>query len=349
MSKAKGFAAGCIFSAMFVFCAIALSFAMLVGGLMQLAGIASGTDAAAGDDKTPEEETNPFSYVWIAGHGTAESCPEVVEIRLAGEIGAGSSDALPFMQTESSDDSAAALRRIRAATVDDAVDGILLEIDSPGGSVSDSDLIYHEFKRFLAAREGRHAVVLMGDECASGGYYVAVAAEKIVARPTTTTGSIGVIMDGYNIAPLAEWLGVKSVAVTTGGNKDILNPLKPVDEAHLEIIRGVLDPVFARFKAIVGEGRGMPPEKVAAIADGRLFSADAALEAGLVDVIGYKDAARSEIAALFGKKADELRFYRMDEDESVLNQLAHAVFAKGLVRISPEALARPARPKLIRP
>lgn len=165
--------------------------------------------------------------------------------------------------------------------------GVIVRINSPGGTVTASDIIYYELARYKR-RHGIPVVVLMMDVATSGGYYVAMAADAIVAHPTTTTGSLGVIMPAYNVSRLMAEHGVEDRSIASGPLKDLLSPTRPVRPEHERVVQGVVDDLYARFMDVVRQGRGdrlkRPLEQ---LADGRIFTARQALDAGLVDRVGY--------------------------------------------------------------
>ncbi len=184
---------------------------------------------------------------------------------------------------------------------DSSVKAIVLRINSPGGSVSPSQEIYDEVK---AAAALKPVVVSMGSVAASGGYYIAVPAQRILANPGTITGSIGVIMQFTNVEELLGKVGLKSQVVKSGLHKDIGSPMRPMSSADREILQSLIDDVYAQFVQAVAESRQMDPDKVRQLADGRIFTGRQALEAGLVDELGgYQDAIRvaAELAGIEGK------------------------------------------------
>ncbi|MBI3786488.1 MAG: signal peptide peptidase SppA [Deltaproteobacteria bacterium] len=178
---------------------------------------------------------------------------------------------------------------LEKAADDDRVKGVLLRINSPGGTVTASDIIYHELMRFK--EEHRLPVVAhMMDMGTSGAYYIALAADQIVASPTTVTGSVGVIMAGVNFSGLMEKLGVKNQTFKAGKHKDIASPLRPLTAADEQLMQSVLDDMHQRFLGLVRERRSaMNADALQTISDGRIVTAAQALQAGLVDQIGYAD------------------------------------------------------------
>jgi protease-4 len=169
---------------------------------------------------------------------------------------------------------------------DPDIDALLLRINSPGGTVTASDILYHEILRFKQERGIPVVAQLMGI-AASGGYYVAMAADRVVAQPTAVTGSIGVIFGGINVAGLMEKIGIENQTLVSGPYKDagsILREMTPAERAQLQ---SVLDDMFERFVSVVEKGRPeLGADAIERLADGRIYSAPQALEHGLVDQLG---------------------------------------------------------------
>jgi protease-4 len=174
---------------------------------------------------------------------------------------------------------------LKKAAEDDRVKALVVRIDSPGGGVTASDQIYSEIVRWKKER-GVPVVASLGDVAASGGYYVACAADRIVAYPTTVTGSIGVIMMGLNLEGLLGKIGVKNQTFKAGEYKDMLSPLRAATPEERRIIQGILDGMRARFVAVVKESRPrLDQSRLTEVTDGRILTATQALEAGLVDEV----------------------------------------------------------------
>jgi protease-4 len=211
---------------------------------------------------------------------------KVVKIEVTGIITLQGENSLFFEQEGAA---TRALKEIRAARKDDNVLAILLLVDSPGGGVTASDLIYEELLRFRDSRKDRKIVALMRDIAASGGYYISAGADKIVAHRTTITGSIGVLISSLNLKGLGDKFGVKAVTIKSGKNKDLLNPLRDPTPEETNILQTVVNDMFERFVSIVARGRALPAERVRALADGRIYTATEALEHQLIDQIGYED------------------------------------------------------------
>ena len=176
------------------------------------------------------------------------------------------------------------VEELRDYAEDSSVKAIVIRIDSPGGGVVPSQEIYNAVK--YAKKKGKKVVVSMGSVAASGGYYVAAAADKIVANPGTLTGSIGVKMEFANVEKLLEKIGVQGMIVKSGEYKDIGSPFRAMTEPEKKLLQGVIDDVLSQFITAVAEGRRMQEADVRAIADGRIFTGQQALSLKLVDQMG---------------------------------------------------------------
>ena len=173
---------------------------------------------------------------------------------------------------------------------------LLLRIDSPGGTVGDSQEIHAALIRLR--EKGCHVVASFGNISASGGVYVGVAAEKIVANPGTITGSIGVILRGNNLSKLLEKIGIKFETVKSGLYKDILTPDRPLTQEERALLQSLIDSSYQQFVSAVACGRGLSEEKVRSFADGRVFTGIQAKELGLIDEVGDENDARLLAAKL---------------------------------------------------
>ena len=178
---------------------------------------------------------------------------------------------------------------LERAAKHERVKAIVLRINSPGGTVTASDIIYHELKHFKTSRKIPIVASIM-DVGASGGYYIAAAADAVLAHPSSVTGSIGVIMLTVNARGLLEKVGVETNAVTSGPRKDMGSPFRAMLPEERAIFQGVIDGFYQRFLQVVQEGRpGLTGETIKKLADGRIYSGDQAKSSGLVDEIGYLD------------------------------------------------------------
>ena len=193
--------------------------------------------------------------------------------------------------------------------------GILLYVDSPGGTVYESEELYLKLKEYKE-QTGRPVWDYMAHYAASGGYLISMAADKIYANPNTTTGSIGVIMSGFDMTGLYEKLGIRYVSITSGDFKD---SSKMTDE-QIAVYQEQVDEYYNKFVGIVAEGRGMAEEDVKTLADGRVYTANQALENGLVDEISlYED--------MTAAMSSELGAYEFYEPESEISFFS-SLFAK---------------------
>ena len=210
--------------------------------------------------------------------------PTLAVIDVAGSIvdGRGGPQFLPFGTSSVGGDTIAAA--LREAAADDSVSAIVLRVDSPGGSVTASETIWREVVR--ARERGKPVVASMGSMAASGGYYVAMSADAIVANPATITGSIGVFTGKLVVRDLKDRLGVASDSVRTNANADAWSidaPFTPQQKAYREI---EADLFYADFVERVAEGRNLSTDAVDAVARGRIWTGSDALERGLVDELG---------------------------------------------------------------
>ncbi|MCX6024050.1 MAG: signal peptide peptidase SppA [Chloroflexi bacterium] len=174
---------------------------------------------------------------------------------------------------------------LRQAQQDPSIKAVVLRVDSPGGGVTASDEIYQEVHSLKHVHH-KPVVVSMGSLAASGGYYISAPADRIIANPTTITGSIGVITMAPNYEELMEKVGVRMNVVKTGPYKDMASSFRPFTEQDQELLQGVLDDSYYRFVDIVAEGRNMDRAAVRALADGRIYTGRQAKAVGLVDEFG---------------------------------------------------------------
>lgn len=184
---------------------------------------------------------------------------------------------------------------LKDAREDSTVVGVIMHINSPGGSVYASEKIYKEIKKLQ--KENKPVYAVMQELAASGGYYISAPCDKIFASNETFTGSIGVIMQSYSLEGLFEKYGVKEQNITTGKMKDAGSPGKDMDKEEKEYFQKLVDSAFSRFVNVVAEGRDMSKDDVKKLADGRIYDGSQAVENGLVDSIGdledaYKDMAK---------------------------------------------------------
>ena len=192
---------------------------------------------------------------------------------------------------------------IRRAGRDNRIKAIVFRVNSPGGSAAGSDLVWRAVRE--AQRRGKPVVVSMGDVAGSGGYYVAMGADAIVAGATTVTGSIGVVYAKFSLSELMQRLGVRLDVVKSDPVSDALSPARPLTAAELAQLNEVVGELYSTFTAKVTEGRKLDPEATEQIARGRVWSGVAAKARGLVDELGGLGRAVALAREKAGLKPDE--------------------------------------------
>lgn len=284
---------------------VALAAVLGLSLLINLAAVRVLSDPAQSSPTGQGEDEFP---VFAERHSWGTGTAKVVRIAFSGVI----TRQLDSGFFGSIDPIESTLRQIRAARQDASVVGILLEIDSPGGEVTAADEIHRELMQFKQSRDGRVITALVHDMAASGGFYIALPADRIVAQPTALVGSIGVLLQTLNIQGLGEKLGVTDTTIKSGRNKDMLNPFQPVDPEQVKLLQQSIDAMHDRFVDLVAQGRNVSAKKVRPLADGRLFTAQEALDKHLVDAIGYWEDALEEMAQLLGVNRIRVVAYRDD-------------------------------------
>jgi len=204
--------------------------------------------------------------------------------------------------------------RLDRAAGDWRVKAVVLRVNCPGGEVTASDIMYREVRNFHAAT-GKPVVASILSVGASGGYYVAAASQRIYACPTSLTGSVGVIMEYFNVKGLLTKVGVEPVVVKSGEMKDIGSSVRAMTPEEERVLKGINTTMFERFVAVVKTGRpGISEENLTTIKDGRVVDAATALKLGMVDKIGYLDDAIEEAKMLAGIKSADVILYRRGRD-----------------------------------
>jgi protease-4 len=224
----------------------------------------------------------------------------ILNVRSSGLFGSGDNPMSVFRE------------RLDAAADDRHVKAVVLRINSPGGAVTASDIMYQEVIHFRRDT-GKPVIACMMDVAASGAYYIAMGCDRVYAHPTTVTGSIGVIMSLYNASGLFAKIGVTSDPIKSGPNKDLGNPGRPMTEEERAILQGMVNSFYDQFVQVVARGRGLPEDQVRTLADGRVYTGSDAKKAGLVDEVGYlEDALRDAMEMAAIKDAAVIAYDRGD-------------------------------------
>lgn len=208
---------------------------------------------------------------------------------------------------------------LKKAESDRKIAALIIRINSPGGTVAASDILHHEILRFKEKTGKRVVASLMG-VAASGGYYVAMAADEVVAHPTTITGSIGVIAVKFNVQELFNKIGVDQETIKSGDKKDLFSPFRPSTPEEKKILQELIDQLYGRFLDVVTAGRkDLDRAAVAKLADGRVYTAQQALGHRLVDRVGYLDDAIEGVKSSLGlDKASVVVYYRPGSYKSTI-------------------------------
>lgn len=178
------------------------------------------------------------------------------------------------------------MEQLKMVKENPTIKGLILRVNTPGGTVVESAEIHDKIVEIMEEKN-IPVYVSMGGTAASGGYYISAPATKIFASPDTITGSIGVIMQNYNVTELAEKLGIETVTIKSGPYKDIMSSTREMTEEEKAILKNMLDNAYESFVDVIEKGRGMPEEEVKKLADGRIYDGRQAKDLQLVDELGY--------------------------------------------------------------
>jgi len=312
-----------------VIATILLVLSVLANGvlLLMVIGLAAGFSASLGGGVT---EAGLLERVVQKGPASSK----IAVLRIEGVIDETAAESL--------------LKQIERAADDPRVKAVILRINSPGGGLTASDMIHHELTTRLADAD-KPIIAAMDSVAASGGYYVACSADRIIAQPTTITGSIGVIAQLFFLQGLMQdKLGITPVTLKMGEQKDWPNMFGDAglaDEQREYLMKSLLKPGYERFVDVVAEGRRMDREKVVQLATGRIFLADEALAAGLVDEVDYFG--RAVEAAMEFAGIDEARVIEYVEPFSLDRIFGLGLKAGEALDLAPEKLASLASPKVM--
>lgn len=198
--------------------------------------------------------------------------------------------------------------------------GILLYVDSPGGSVYESDELYLKLMEYKKDT-GRPIYAYFASQACSGGYYIAMAADKIYANRNCWTGSIGVIISLTNYKELYDKLGLKEIDITSGKNKAMGSGALDLTDEQEKILQSLVDEAYDQFVGIVSTGRGMDEATVRKLADGRLYSAQQAFENGMIDAVDTEEQLKQDFASFEGFSQDILYFEPQDSASLFISSL----------------------------
>lgn len=321
-------------------CATILAPAILVGGLVLAITYAASTsfdDSVFGSFGDFGESTSVANLLPRTLRAGGEGAGTIAVVTVQGAISGGGST------LEGDGTMKFVADQLRAAEEDEDVKAVILQIDSPGGGLTASDHLHHQVAALR--KTGKPVIAWAGSMMASGGYYVAVAADQIMATPTATVGSIGVILQHFQVEELMKTLGIRVSPVTSGAHKDLASPFREMTPEERKLLQDYVDISHRRFVDIVAKGRGLPAEEVAALADGSIMGADAALEKGLIDSIGYIEDAVALVESELGERGMRIIGYsRMVSITEMLSGMG-AEAAGSAVKALRETAAEDAAPK----
>jgi protease-4 len=251
------------------------------------------------------EEPGPLKEKTISGYGR----DKVLVLEVSGVILEGKHGILGWLKGVTTP--ARVKEELDKAAKDRSIKAVVLRINSPGGTVSASDVILHELKAFKAER-GVPVVVCLQGLATSGGYYVAQAGDTIIAYPTCITGSIGVLAMKLNLRGLMDKVGVDEDLVKAGRWKDFWSPFRPATAKEKEMMQQVIDHFYRGFVEVVASGRHLSLKEALQVASGRIFTAEEAKDLKLVDQLGYLDdaVALAKAKANLPKEARVIRYHR---------------------------------------
>jgi len=260
------------------------------------------------------DSTEPLKEFTLQGEGKEK----VLVVHIKGFISDSPSSSVfqsrPSMMQE-------IVSQFRRAEEDENIKAVVLQVNSPGGSTTASDILYEEIVR-LKQKMGIKVVAAMMDVAASGGYYVSLPADSIIAHPTTVTGSIGVLFVTPKVTRLMDKIGLDMNISKSGASKDMGSPFRASTEEEDKIMKGLIDELGARFLSLVAAHRKIDQTDLARISTGRVYLAKEALQAGLIDEIGYLADAISKASSLAGLSENaKVIVYRRTEyaDDNLYN------------------------------
>lgn len=259
-------------------------------------------DLAPGDGRLAETAV-------LKDDGAGEKAPKVAMIDVRGLIASVDTGLIVASGGNPVDDLVA---RLDKAGQDPQVKAVILRVNSPGGTVAASESMYREIRAFRK-RTGKPVVASMAEVATSGGYYISLAADRIVAQPSSVTGSIGVLFQTFNVSEgMSRW-GIESRAVVSRPNKDLASPFEPPVDEHYRILQGLVDEFYEQFCGLVAERRSsIDTADMETVTDGRVFTGATAHQLGLVDAVGDVREAFAEAKSLAGIDRAQLVKYHAE-------------------------------------
>jgi len=255
---------------------------------------------------------SPLKQLVVEGKGQ----PKILLLNISGFLSEREKSDRLKLQTEPS--LVSEIREtLQQAEQDADIAGLIIKINSPGGTVSASDIIYHELTNFKSRKQVPVYACITGLGT-SGAYYIAAAADKVYSHPNAITGSIGVIALKFNIAGLMEKLGIQDETIKSGDKKDIFSPFRPLTHEEQTILQEVIDDLHTQFVAVVYEQRKeiVTMQDLKDLADGRIYTARSAQKFHLIDHIGYMDDVISDMKASLNLENARIVSYRRGEEYS---------------------------------
>jgi len=276
-----------------IFCLVTPAGFAAGGGLMDILDV-----LASGGEK---EAKAKVTYV----EGDKDSENEILLVKIRGVIQESDDSEIPFEMKKNLMENLK--KDLDLARDRQEIKGILLDIDSPGGEITASDIIHYLLKK-IRKNSKKIVIAHIGMLGASGAYYIACASDQIWANPTSIIGSIGVIMHGANVEALAKMIGYRDVTLKSDRTpkKDVMSPFREMTPEERKMMMSLIDGMYERFVQIVAEGRKKKIEEIYPLADGSLFNAQQALQNGLIDGIGYRDEVLESASKLANVKSVKL-------------------------------------------
>lgn len=285
----------------------------------------------------------PYIETELEGSGVYK----IVVIDISGALEPSLTQNIPFAPQQMPSKTALLKEQLSLAENDPLIRAVLLRIDSPGGTVTTSDVMYQEIKRFQQ-RTGKAVVANIGELGASGGYYVAMAADQVLAHPTSLIGSIGVVMVHFDATGLMQMVGVKNNTLKTGEFKDMGSAFKGMSAEESLIYQGILQDYHQQFVKIVASSRKLSEDEIHQIADGRVFSAQQALKFKLIDRIGYLGDSVEVAKRLAGlKEAKVVSYFKPGQYSNNFYSSASAPSQMGLINVNMNGLFDQGSPRFM--